>query len=104
LLNAETLEVAASYDPLKGTPAVHSVLGELYLPLEGLKNVDAERTRLLKEQAAITGEVEMVELNLGNPNFAQKAPPAVLQEHEKRLSDWQAKLRQVQASLDALNQ
>ena len=35
----------------KERPTVHSLLGELYLPLEGLVDVAAEKTRLTKELA-----------------------------------------------------
>src|SRR5438876_10536022 len=45
LLNAEALELAPSYEPTKGTPAVHSELGDLYLPLEGLRDLEAEKVR-----------------------------------------------------------
>ena len=44
-----------------------------------------------------------VEEKLANPNFAQKVPAKVLDEHKQRLADWQAKLAQVKASLAALN-
>ncbi|HEY2801317.1 MAG TPA: valine--tRNA ligase, partial [Chthoniobacterales bacterium] len=36
LLNAERLDLAADYEPPKGTPTALTPLGELYLPLEGL--------------------------------------------------------------------
>jgi hypothetical protein len=39
---------------------------------------------------------------LGNPAFAQKVPPSVLQDHQKRLVDWQTKLQQLQTSWDSL--
>ena len=102
LLNAEALEVNADYQPAKGTPVVHSDLGELYLPLEGLVDVAAERARLKKELEKIEGEIAKVEQKLGNPNFTSKAPPAVLQEQQQRLQDWQTKRDRVKASLDSL--
>jgi valyl-tRNA synthetase len=102
LLNAEALDVNTEFEPAKGTPVVHSVLGELYLPLEGLLDVAAEKARLTKELARIAAEIQKVQQKLENPNFVQKVPPAVLQEHQKRLADWQSKYEQVQASLQAL--
>ena len=87
LLNAETLEVSAQHQARKGTPTVHAALGELYLPLEGLIDVAAEKARLTKELARIDGEIEKVQQKLGNPSFTQKVPPAVLEEHQKRLTD-----------------
>ena len=103
LLNAESLEVNADYQPPKGTPTVASKLGELFLPLEGLIDVAAEKIRLTKEVEKIQSEIMKVEQKLANPNFTQKVPPAVLAEHQQRLADWKAKLAHAQASLEALN-
>ena len=36
-------------------------------------------------------EIVKVEQKLANPNFTQKVPPAVLEEHRQRLADWQGK-------------
>ena len=103
LLNAESLEVNDAYQPPKGTPTVNSKLGELFLPLEGLIDVAAEKIRLTKEVEKDKAEIAKVEQKLANPNFTQKVPPAVLAEHEKRLVEWKAKLAHDQASLDALS-
>ena len=53
--------------------------------------MDAERARLTKELESINAEILKVEQKLANQAFTQKAPPSVLQEHQKRLADWQAK-------------
>ena len=102
LLNAESLEVNADYQPPKGTPTVQSKLGELFLPLEGLIDVAAEKIRLAKEVEKIQSEIVKVEQKLANPNFTSKVPPAVLAEHEQRLAEWRSKLAHTQASLDTL--
>jgi len=102
LLNAEALEVNETYQPPKGTPVFNSKLGELFLPLEGLIDVEAEKIRLAKEVEKIQSEIGKVEQKLANPNFTTKVPPAVLAEHEQRLLDWRAKLAHTQASLEAL--
>jgi valyl-tRNA synthetase len=102
LLNAETLEVKTDYQPPKGTPTVSSKLGELFLPLEGLIDVAAEKVRLAKEVEKIKTEIVKVEQKLANPNFTQKVPPAVLADHQQRLKDWQAKLAHTQSQFDAL--
>ncbi len=102
LLNAEALEVNPDFAPKKGTPQVLSSLGELYLPLEGLIDVEAEKVRLTKELEKIAQEIEKVQAKLNNPAFTEKVPPAVLEEHRKRLGEWQAKLAQVKVALSAL--
>jgi valyl-tRNA synthetase len=102
LLNAEALEVNADYRPPKGTPTVQSKLGELFLPLEGLIDVAAEKVRLAKELEMIQAEIVKVEHKLANPNFTQKVPPAVLSEHMQRRAEWKVKLAHTQSQLDAL--
>ena len=104
LLHAESLELDPQYQPKKGTPTVPSVLGELYMPLAGLIDVEAEKNRLSKELDKINAEIAKVEQKLGNPNFTAKVPPAVLEEHQKRLADWQAKHARVQSALEALEE
>jgi valyl-tRNA synthetase len=102
LLNAEALTVDHNFEPPRGTPVVHSTLGELFLPLEGLVDIQAERARLNKELEKIRTEVVKVEQKLANPAFTQKAPPHVLQEHQNRLAEWVAKLDHARAALERL--
>jgi valyl-tRNA synthetase len=102
LLNAEVVELSPNYLAPKGTPSAISPLGELFLPLEGLIDVAAEKARLGKELAKINAEMEKAQQKLNNPAFVQKVPPAVLAEQQKRLAEWQTRQQQVQASLKNL--
>jgi len=103
LLNAEAVEVNANYQPAKGALAVRAGLGELFLPTEDLIDVEAEKSRLKKEQEKIESEISKVEQKLANPNFTQKVPANVLEEHKQRLADWQGELAHVKSALAALN-
>jgi len=102
LLNAEPLEVDADYAPKKGTPTVHSEIGDLFLPLEGVIDIGAEKARLGKELEKIDAEILKVAQKLNNPAFTQKVPATVLAEHQKRLADWLAKKQHVEAAIKAL--
>jgi valyl-tRNA synthetase len=102
LLNAESVEVKADYQPTKNTMTVRTESGDLFLPLEGLIDVEAEKARLKKELEKIEAEASKVEQKLANPNFAQKVPANVLQEHKQRLADWQAKREHTRTALAAL--
>jgi valyl-tRNA synthetase len=95
--------VDENFQPAKNIPAVRHELGELFLPLEGLIDVEAEKARLKKEIEKIEAEIEKVQSKLNNPNFAQKVPPHVLEENNKRLVEWQDKLSHAKAALEALN-
>jgi valyl-tRNA synthetase len=102
LLNAEALEVNADYQPAKNVLAVRHELGGLFLPLEGLVDTEAEKVRLKKELEKIEGELSKVEQKLANPNFTQKVPASVLEDHQKRLADWHSKREHARATLAAL--
>jgi valyl-tRNA synthetase len=102
LLNAEAVEVNANYQPGKNTMTVRAELGDLYLPLEGLIDKEAETARLKKELEKIEAEIAKIEQKLANPNFAQKVPANVLAEHKQRLAEWQSKRDHVKTALAAL--
>jgi len=102
LLNASTLDVVKTYDAPKGTPVALTPLGELFLPLEGLIDVAAERERLKKEIAKVEDELAKVRAKLANPGFTGKVPPAVLEDHKQREATWADKLAQFQKMRDAL--
>jgi valyl-tRNA synthetase len=102
LLNAEAVEVSANYQPGKNTMTVRAELGDLFLPLEGLIDKEAETARLKKELEKIEGEIAKIEQKLANPNFTQKVPAKVLEEHQQRLSEWHGKRDHVKTALAAL--
>ncbi len=102
LLNAEAVEVNANYQPGQNTLTMRTALGDLFLPLEGLIDIEAEKARLKKELEKIEADVAKVEQKLANPNFTQKVPPQVLAEHQQRLADLQSKRDHVKPALAAL--
>jgi valyl-tRNA synthetase len=102
LLNAETVELNADFQPGKGTLTARNNLGELHLPTEGLIDVAAEQARLNKELEKIEAEIAKVEAKLANPSFTEKVPVTVLQEHQQRLAEWQGKREHVKTALTTL--
>jgi valyl-tRNA synthetase len=102
LLNAEAVEVNANYQPGKNTMTVRIELGDLFLPLEGLIDKEAETARLKKELEKIEAEAAKVEQKLANPKFTQKVPANVLAEHKQRLAEWHGKRDHVKSALAAL--
>ncbi len=102
LLNAEPLEVDSAFQPKKGTPAALTPLGELFLPLDGLIDVEAEKARVGKEVAKVESELEKVTAKLADTNFTSKVPQKVLDEHQQRKTDWEDKLAKLKVMLEAL--
>jgi valyl-tRNA synthetase len=102
LLNADELTLDPKYQPEAGVPVGMTPLGELYLLIAG-GDKSAERDRLDKEIAKLENELRIVEAKLSNASFVDKAPPAVVQEHRQRKSDFSeqlAQLRKARAAMD----
>ncbi|MGC3991833.1 MAG: valine--tRNA ligase [Chthoniobacteraceae bacterium] len=102
LLNAEPFDVLEAYAAPKGTPTVLTPLGELFLPLEGLIDVAAERERLAKEIEKVEAELLKVRAKLADENFTAKVPAKVLDEHKQRETTWAEKLMQLTKMREAL--
>ncbi|KTF30612.1 valine--tRNA ligase [Xanthomonas vesicatoria] len=75
-------------------PAATAIVGELTLlvPLEGLVDMEAERTRLDKEIKRVESEIGKCNGKLGNATFVQNAPAAVVEQERARLNDWTVQL------------
>jgi valyl-tRNA synthetase len=102
LAGAGEIALDSAYEAPKGTPAAVTSIGEVYMPLEGLIDVEAERLRLTKEISNIEIEVKKCEGKLGNASFVDRAPPEVVVQEKARLEDWKAKLVQLGEMLAAL--
>jgi valyl-tRNA synthetase len=102
LAGAGEIILDGSFEAPKGTPAALTPCGEIYLPLEGLIDVEAERVRLTKEIEKVKIEVTKCEGKLGNASFVDRAPPEVVEQEKARLAEWQAKLAQLGDMLDGL--
>jgi valyl-tRNA synthetase len=74
--------------PEKPRQAIALVVGatEVYLPLEGLVDLSAERERLTKELADLERQIQRSEGLLGS-DFASKAPAAVVERERKKLAE-----------------
>jgi len=78
-----------------------ALVGEMkiLIPMAGLIDKEAESARLEKDIAKRTKEIEGVEAKLANPNFADKAPAAVVDKQRKRLDELRSALTQLEAQL-----
>jgi valyl-tRNA synthetase len=82
---------------LPGTDAPVQIVGDFKLMLEVKVDPVQERARLDKEIARLTGEVAKAQAKLGNPAFADKAPPAVVAQERERLAGFVSTLEKMTA-------
>ena len=69
------------------------------IPIEGLIDLDAERDRLNKEIAKTQAEIEKVDKKLGNKNFVDRAPEAVVAEQHSRRDAFASELVKLEEAL-----
>ncbi len=73
------------------------------LSLAGIIDVAAERIRLTREIAAFDSDIGHVNKKLGNPNFVERAAPAVIEEQRAKLAEAEAGKVKLQAALVRLD-
>ncbi|MCK0473542.1 valine--tRNA ligase [Halalkalibacter sp. APA_J-10(15)] len=100
--NPETLTMAVGLSaPEKSMSQVLTGV-ELYLPLAGLLDLDAEIARLEKELQKLDKEVERVEKKLNNQGFLAKAPEKVIEEEKAKKEDYEARRAAVRLRISEL--
>ncbi|HEY6438167.1 MAG TPA: class I tRNA ligase family protein, partial [Ignavibacteriaceae bacterium] len=76
---------------------------EIYIPLEGLIDLDVERQRLQKEITRLEGSLAGIEKKLSNEKFISGAPADVVEKERTKQRDWQENLRKLKEILENLN-
>jgi valyl-tRNA synthetase len=102
LARIETLTLArdGARPPVAASAVVQGA--ELFLPLEGLIDLDEERARLTKEASKLLGDLERTKNKLRNQDFLTKARADVVEKERQRLEELEAhldKLKRAQESL-----
>ena len=80
---------------------------EVFLPLEGLIDLDEERARLAREAEKLLTDLEGVKKKLRNQDFLRKAKPEIVKKENERLTQLEetlVKLKRAQASLRAVRE
>jgi len=78
---------------------------EVFLPLEGLIDLDEERARLAREADKLLGDLDQTRRKLRNQDFLAKAKPEIVERERTRLEQLEEtldKLKKAQASLSSV--
>jgi valyl-tRNA synthetase len=99
LARVSEIEMLAS--SVKPKLASSAVVGgsEIFVPLEGLIDLDAERGRIEKEIARLQQAIEATERKLGNESFVARAPKEVVEKEREKLASFRATIEKLQANL-----
>lgn len=101
---ARVKELRINVNETKPRAAATAVIkdAEVYVPLEGVLDLDEERARLAKEIEKIARDIEMFAKKLSNKNFVDKAPKAVVEKDTARFEELKAMREKLEQSLKML--
>ncbi|MDX2083973.1 MAG: valine--tRNA ligase [Candidatus Melainabacteria bacterium] len=82
-----------------------NVVGQsrVFIPLEGLIDVTAERQRLEKKQLELKKEQQKLYQMMDNHEFLQQAPAAIVEKNKARLTEVNHQLKGLEAQLESLS-
>jgi len=91
-------------DATKPVPAASAVIrdAEIFIPLEGLIDLEAERKRLEKELEHHTQQLERISRKLGNADFLKNAPPEVVAKERAKRENFEMIVARLNANLEQL--
>ena len=102
LAKLEQLQAGESVTKPKASASALIKSAEIYIPLEGLIDLDVERQRLQKEITRLEGSLTGIEKKLSNEKFVNGAPAEVVEKERAKQRDWQENLRKLKEILENL--
>ena len=103
LTNAEQVEIGVELPqpPSSGSAVVGDI--NVFVPLEGLIDLEAEMSRLKKEIAKFQGLLNGLDKKLSQQSFLEKAPPEVVERERQRQQEYTDNLKKLEASFGVLS-
>ena len=101
LASASEVEVGDKFD-MPGAVSIITEDARMYIPLDELVDLKAEKARLEKELAATKKELDFVNNKLNNPNFVSKAPEQVVAKQRDAAAKLNEKIKMLQESIDEI--
>ncbi|HEX8917451.1 MAG TPA: valine--tRNA ligase, partial [Chloroflexota bacterium] len=106
--NLARLRPLAVYEVIEEKPkqAVSLLVGDVtvYIPLQELTDLDAERKRIEKELQGTEKALESLKAKLLNASFVAKAPDAVVERERARAAELAERARRLQERLELLSE
>ena len=93
---------AESYTPRADDVSIVTPTAVVYIPMAELMDIEKEVERLEGERKKALAEIAMVQGKLGNAGFVAKAPPAVIEKEQEKLTKYRALLESIERTLEGL--
>lgn len=102
LIRAGSLTIAPDFTPSRPMPSGVSKLGLVFMSIEGLVDVAAERARVRGQLEKLEQELERIARKLENADFTSRAPREVVAQQEARRAELLEKRARLNHTLEAL--
>ncbi len=102
IAKVEKLVVDKVIDKPKGSASAVVRDCDIFVPLEGVIDLDVERNRITKEINRLEGMLVGVSKKLANEKFVNNAPAEVVEKEKAKLADWQNSLEKLKTILSDL--
>jgi valyl-tRNA synthetase len=76
---------------------------QIFLPVEGLVDVEKEVERIKREISKVSKDVELSQKKLSNPDFVERAPEEVVEKEKERFEELSSKKRKMEEVLEKLS-
>jgi valyl-tRNA synthetase len=104
LARTAEITIGQDIDVPKNTASAIKPSMEIYVPLKGIIDVDAEITRLNKEFIKTEKDLTFVKKKLANAEFMNKAPEAVVEECRVKHEEYLDKIQVIKGNIDKLRE
>ena len=102
LAGVENISTGKDLDKPNQSATAVSAGMELYIPLKGLVDLEAEKSRMEKRISEIDRLLTSINAKLSNENFLQRAPEPVIEKERSNLKKLNQELEKVTANLEVL--
>jgi len=102
LAKADIIEIGADVKKVKGSSVAVRKHVEVYVPLEGLLNLDLEIERLKKEEAKGEESIIFLKNKLHNEDFLKRAPKEVISREQDKYEECLRKKERILENLQKL--
>jgi valyl-tRNA synthetase len=103
LAKVEELQVDVNIQKPKASASAVLKDVEIFIPLEGLIDLEVERQKIQKEIARLEGSLAGIEKKLSNEKFVSNAAPEVVEKERAKQKDWLDNIKKLKEILNNLN-
>jgi valyl-tRNA synthetase len=98
-----SIEFSQKEKPKKAIAQVISGL-QIFLPVEGLIDVEKETERIKREISKVSKDVELSQKKLSNPDFLERAPEEVVEKEREKFEELSLKKQKMEELLGKLSE